>query len=587
MSEKMFSADRAVARHFWAASLRYKRGFYLSFLTPVNAICMSTLVPFAVGKILASLLVPHAQIKGYVIFFIIAAVASFLTNYIGYTSFMRWQAKIQGDLQAECLNMLLKRGTSFHNNQVSGKLVSDAIDYPNAYGQLATVFFTQMLPFVFALVSGLVVITVSSPILGLLIGAMTIFAIASGVIFRQKMTPFRHLRVKRSKAVTGHFADTIVNIQAVKTFAREKDEMKAHRKLGEKLKESRTHDWVLFSKQGSYRIAAVFIFQLVFIMVMVSLVRHDPTQLGTGIFAFAYTITLTNRLFEVTAILRAIDEAMVLAEPIALAMQEKAEVEDIPDASELHANNGGVVFDKISFHYDDSTGEQNVFTGLDLSIKPGEKIGLVGPSGGGKSTITRLLLRFEDVQEGSVMIDGQDIAQVTQTSLRRAIAYVPQESLLFHRSIAENIAYGNLDASEAAVIKAAKAAYAHDFIMELPDRYETIVGERGVKLSGGQRQRIAIARAMLKDAPILLLDEATSALDSESEKVIQEALHELMEHRTAIVIAHRLSTIQEMDRIVVLDKGKIVEDGSHTQLLKKKGLYARLWARQSGGFIEA
>jgi ATP-binding cassette subfamily B protein len=221
-----------------------------------------------------------------------------------------------------------------------------------------------------------------------------------------------------------------------------------------------------------------------------------------------------------------------------------------------------------------------------LSIHAGEKIGLVGHSGSGKTTFTRLLLRFSDLDKGEILIDGQNIANITQDDLHNEIAYVPQEPLLFHRSIKENISYGQPAASMSEIDKAAKQAHAEDFIEQLPKGYETLVGERGVKLSGGQRQRIAIARALLKDAPILLLDEATSALDSESEALIQDALWKLMEGRTAIVIAHRLSTIQRMDRIVVMDDGKIVEQGSHKKLLKLGGTYAKLWARQSGGFIE-
>ena len=223
---------------------------------------------------------------------------------------------------------------------------------------------------------------------------------------------------------------------------------------------------------------------------------------------------------------------------------------------------------------------------FNLQIKSGEKIGLVGPSGGGKTTITRLLLRFMDIQGGAIMIDGQDIRDIKQQDLRRAIAYVPQEPLLFHRSIKENIRYGKPAASDDEIIAVAKKAFAHDFIKVLPDGYDTLVGERGVKLSGGQRQRVAIARAMLSNAPILVLDEATSALDSESERVIQKALWELMKGKTAVVIAHRLSTIQRMDRIVVLDEGKIIEQGSHKALLKQGGLYAKLWSHQSGGFID-
>jgi ATP-binding cassette, subfamily B, bacterial len=221
-----------------------------------------------------------------------------------------------------------------------------------------------------------------------------------------------------------------------------------------------------------------------------------------------------------------------------------------------------------------------------LAIKPGEKIGLVGPSGGGKSTLTRLLLRFEDITSGTIAIDGQNVAGVTQQSLRRAISYVPQEPLLFHRTIADNIRYGLDDASIEDIQRAATLAYADDFIGELPEGYDTIVGERGVKLSGGQRQRIAIARAILKDAPILVLDEATSALDSESEVYIQRALWKLMENRTTIVVAHRLSTIQKMDRIIVLEDGAITEQGTHAELIKRKGTYSKLWNHQSGGFIE-
>jgi ATP-binding cassette subfamily B protein len=244
-----------------------------------------------------------------------------------------------------------------------------------------------------------------------------------------------------------------------------------------------------------------------------------------------------------------------------------------------------VTFKDVTFTHDGA--DDALFQDFNLSIAPGEKVGLVGHSGSGKTTFTRLLLRFSDIQGGEILVDGQNIAGVTQDDLRSRIAYVPQEPMLFHRTISENIGYGIAKPDMKKVETAAKLAHADEFIQLLPKGYDTLVGERGVKLSGGQRQRIAIARAMLKDAPILLLDEATSALDSESEVLIQDALWKLMEGRTAIVIAHRLSTIQKMDRILVLEDGKVIEQGSHKQLLKKKnGVYAKLWAHQSGGFID-
>jgi ATP-binding cassette subfamily B protein len=265
-------------------------------------------------------------------------------------------------------------------------------------------------------------------------------------------------------------------------------------------------------------------------------------------------------------------------------LQIEPEIKDPSEPEKPQISQGSIEFKNLDFTHDGAGGA--LFRGLNIQIKPGEKVGLVGHSGSGKTTLTRLLLRFSDIDGGEILVDGQNIAHITQDDLRRHIAYVPQEPIMFHRSLMENIRYGQQEADDEAIYTAAKVAHADDFIRGLPEGYATLVGERGVKLSGGQRQRIAIARAMIKNAPILVLDEATSALDSESEVLIQDALWKLMEGRTAIVIAHRLSTIQKMDRIVVLDNGAIVEQGSHRQLLRKKGTYAKLWAHQSGGFID-
>ena len=257
------------------------------------------------------------------------------------------------------------------------------------------------------------------------------------------------------------------------------------------------------------------------------------------------------------------------------------EIVDVANASELQTSGGTIQFTNLTFAYD----SQTIFDNLNLDIKPGERIGLVGPSGAGKSTLVSLLLRQHDLTSGAILIDNQNIAEVTQDSLRSNIALVPQEPMLFHRTIAENIKYGKPDATYDEMVTAADRAQAREFIEALPEQYDTLVGERGVKLSGGQKQRVAIARAMLKEAPILVLDEATSALDSESEVAIQKALESLMENKTVIAVAHRLSTLRKMDRILVIDQGKIVEDGTHDSLANAGGLYAKLWEHQAGGFV--
>jgi ATP-binding cassette subfamily B protein len=316
----------------------------------------------------------------------------------------------------------------------------------------------------------------------------------------------------------------------------------------------------------------------------ISVVIFDA-NIGTVFLIFSYTASLADQLFSFSNnSLRNYNRSFGEASDMVAILSQTPAILDPEKPEKVQIHNGAIAFDNVTFTHNGS--DDSIFENLSLLIEPGQKIGLVGHSGSGKTTFTRLLLRLSDIDSGRILIDEQNIAHITQDDLHSNIAYVPQEPLLFHRTIAENIGYGKEEASQEIIELAAKRANAAEFIEVLPHGYETLVGERGVKLSGGQRQRVAIARAMLKDAPILLLDEATSALDSESEKLIQDALWKLMEGRTAIVIAHRLSTIQRMDRIIVLDNGKIAEEGSHKDLLEKNGTYAKLWNHQSGGFLE-
>jgi ATP-binding cassette subfamily B protein len=325
------------------------------------------------------------------------------------------------------------------------------------------------------------------------------------------------------------------------------------------------------------------VLQIFVLYLMVNMWLNGKISAGMVVLIQIYMFAAFDHLWDLGKSMVRLFKALADAKEMVDIFDEKPDIEDIKNPEKCLISRGEINFQNVNFEYVKGF---PVFSEFNFKIKPGEKVGLVGHSGSGKSTIVKMLLRFADVKSGGILIDGQNIAKLRQDDLRQKVSYVPQEPILFHRSIKENIGYAKHGASDEEIIDAAKKAHAHEFISQLPKGYDTMVGERGVKLSGGERQRIAIARAMLKDSPILMLDEATSSLDSISESYIQDAFDELMKGKTTVVIAHRLSTVQKMDRIIVLDKGHIVEEGTHKELLEKKGFYAALWERQTGGFLE-
>ena len=411
-----------------------------------------------------------------------------------------------------------------------------------------------------------------------------VFAIVSSRSFK-KIGKCNEREAAAQTRQTGQLTDSITNILSVKSYAQENFERARYTKYqGETLAAGEASMCATIQRDVLFD----SIFLLIDVLMIGFIVIGAPVfslPVATVILIFQYSQTILVNLWDVSSIFKNFTRVFGDAHEMTVILDTVDTVIDEKSAKKLIVGNGSIHFDHINFKHADA--KEDIFNDFDLKIKPGERVGLAGLSGSGKTTLTKLLLRFADVDAGAITIDDQNIRKVTQHSLRKNIAYVPQEASLFHRTIAENIAYAKPDATMEEIKHAAKLANAAEFIKKLPNGYETMVGERGIKLSGGQRQRIAIARAILKDAPILVLDEATSALDSESEALIQEALLRLMHGRTSIVVAHRLSTISSLDRIVVLDNGKIIEQGSHNELLKlKDGQYKKLWNRQSGAFIE-
>jgi ATP-binding cassette subfamily B protein len=494
------------------------------------------------------------------------------------------ESYVQRDLYRTLFNHLMELDADFHANSFGGSLVSRTNKFTSAYIRIADTTFFNLYGLVIIFVSTSVIMWTRAPLFVValvLISSVYMFVAAK---LTKRVREFSSIEATKINIQTGYLADMVTNILAVKSFAAHHSEKKRFDKAtNDTMKATNNLMWSSLKREFFFGWVTSTIQAVALIIAVISVVKFDA-QVSTVFLLLAYTSNIAQRLWDFPqAALRNINRALGDAQEATEMLLREPAVKDRRPTEVFKPKDSSIHFKNIEFSHN----KNKLFKDLSLLVKPGEKVGLVGPSGGGKTTITKLLFRFMDVQKGEILIGDQNIADIAQADLRNFISYVPQEPLLFHRSLSENIRYGKTDATDDEVKTAAKLAYADKFIDSLPLGYETLVGERGVKLSGGQKQRIAIARAILKDAPILLLDEATSALDSESEVAIQAALKTLMENKTTIVIAHRLSTIQHLDRIVVLRKGKIVEEGTHKSLsTKKNGLYARLWNHQSGGFIQ-
>ncbi|MFF2958717.1 ABC transporter ATP-binding protein [Streptomyces sp. NPDC057963] len=478
--------------------------------------------------------------------------------------------------------LFAKDAVFFHDN-FAGSLTKRVLSFASRFEDFVdTLTFSVVGSFV-PLAFGSVVLWRYEPLLvvGLLaMIALTALCVTPLIRRRQALVDRREEAIAR---VSGHVADSLMNMDTVRAFAAEEREAAEHRSRVAESRRLSLRSWDYGNLRIDTLVAPMSVLTNATGLLLAVALGGGGHGVEAVVVAFTYYTNATRIMFEFNQIYRRLESSMTEAAQFTELLLTPPTVLDPASPEPLLSRPADVRFEQVTFAH---TGAKPLFECLDLTVHSGAKIGLVGRSGGGKTTLSRLLLRMTDIDAGRILIGGQDISRLRQADVRSLIAYVPQDPAMFHRTLRDNIAFARPGATDAEIRRAAEAAHVTEFADALPDGFGTMVGERGVKLSGGQRQRVALARAILRDAPILLLDEATSALDSESEILVQEALWRLMDGRTALVVAHRLSTVATMDRLVVLDRGRIVEQGTHQELLVSDGAYAKLWQHQSGGFLD-
>ena len=583
--------QKKILKLFWRESLNYR----LRVVTAVGNTAVTVAISSFAGPYIISLLLDIIQsdksitLQASLPLIVLYFITQLYGEVIGWriTLYMTWtfETAAQKALHSKIFNHLTTLSSNFHANTFGGSLVSQTSKLTGAFERFWDTVIFQLTPTITSIIAAVTILSFIFWQYALFILVLSIIFIVVIFFGTRFMSQLNVHEAQASTAQTGKLADAMTNIMAIKSHGNETYELNHYELAAENWRQRSLATMWGFLKVSTGYSSLIVVLNTSAVIAAVLAAEKTSIALGAVYLSITYTFTVARQLWEMNNIMRNYNRVMGDAHDMTNILEKIPAISDKKKPQPVVFDKGGIEFKNVVFSYETKS-RTALFNKLNLSIKPGEKIGLVGLSGGGKTTITKLILRFMDILDGSIEIDGQNILNIEQTTLRKHIAYVPQEPILFHRSLQENIEYGSIGASKKDIMRASRMANAHEFIKKLPEDYKTLVGERGVKLSGGQRQRIAIARAILKDAPIILLDEATSALDSESEVLIQSALWKLMENRTAVVIAHRLSTIQKMDRIIVLDNGVITEEGKHSELLKMNGTYAKLWTHQSGGFLE-
>ncbi len=491
--------------------------------------------------------------------------------------------KMEASIRLSMFDYVQKHSHNYFSNHFAGNISNKIADMPQSVNRILELVMRLFIPVFAAILLSTAFFAVLNPFFGIILFGWVCIHMAICFICAKKCDRYSHLHAEARSTLSGKIVDSLTNHLNVKLFSRfnfenrylskyQNDELNKHRQ-----------SLIYIEKMKAYLSIASFLGACIALnWFMLQQWIDGKITAGEIVFIFNTSWNVTMMAWLAGLELPTLFKEIGICRQALTIIQDKHDIVDTPKAYPLRIDEGEIVFDNVSFQYNPNN---HLFQNKTMTIRAGENIGLVGFSGSGKTTFVNLILRYFDIEKGRILIDGHNIAEVCQESLREQIAMIPQDTCLFHRSLMENIRYGRLNASDEEVVEVAKRSHCHEFIERMSEGYNTLVGERGVKLSGGQRQRIAIARALLKNAPILILDEATSALDSVTEKYIRDGLAELMEGRTTIVIAHRLSTLLGMDRILVFAEGKIIEEGHHDRLLEENGHYAKLWEMQAGGFL--
>mgnify|MGYP001570559277 FL=1 len=578
-----------VLKYFWQALRPQKWGFFYTILATCIINIISVVVPL-IYKDFFDLLVSAADkdrvARGLMIFmFYILGfrILGWILVRTSYATLNKVVALSTARIRQISFDYTIQHSYSFFANSFTGAIVQRVGRLARSVDRLYDVLVLNLIPLIISAIGSVYIVYFIEPTIAYIITIAIVVITIFSILFQKWRLKYDLLAVKADSTTSAVLSDSISNQNTVMSFAGFTKESAHFKAITTDQSSKQLFTWNLGVIKDAFISLILIALEFFVFYYAIKQWEFNLVTVGTFVLIQTYVFRLSTQLWDVGRITRNLYESFADAKEMVEILETPYEVRNLPGAGEIKVEKGIIEFKDVSFAFSDT---RTVLDKINLHIKHGEKVALIGPSGAGKSTIVKLLLRMYDLASGSIEIDNQDIKHVLQDSLRKNISLVPQDPILFHRTLMENIRYGREGASDEEVVKAARLAHCDEFIDVLPLKYGTYVGERGIKLSGGERQRVAIARAILKNASILVLDEATSSLDSHSESLIQDALDKLMQGKTVIVIAHRLSTIRKMNRVVVIDNGKITEEGSHEELLNQENsLYKKLWDLQAGGFL--